>query len=187
MRFWPSVIVVRNLDADKSTKYYEEVLRLLNEITGLLKENNTILKQNNKTVEELNERVRKIGFNTSNLKWSACDKICLTVQSDHCETDLDWLLLFSCALSIFIGPGTLSNNIQRSSALFMIVILWPSAPAYNCIILRNFTFTMSACAILLYSYQFINSRLGRQPIRDNFCLFCHDKASCFWVHNIVFN
>lgn len=53
---------------EKAVKYYEEVLRLMNEMVGLLKDNNMIQKQHNKTIEELNDRVRKIGINTSNIR-----------------------------------------------------------------------------------------------------------------------
>ena len=56
-----------NRDDDRSERYYQEVLRLLNEMTALLTENNTILRQHAQTVEELNERVRKIGVNTNQL------------------------------------------------------------------------------------------------------------------------
>ena len=53
---------------EHSSRYSEEVLRLLNEMVGLLKENNTMLNQHAKTVEMLNERVRKIGINTSSIR-----------------------------------------------------------------------------------------------------------------------
>jgi len=53
---------------EKAVKYYEEVLRLMNEMVGLLKDNNMIQKQHNKTIDELNDRVRKIGINTSNIR-----------------------------------------------------------------------------------------------------------------------
>jgi len=53
---------------DPTTKYYEEVVRLMNEMLGELKDMNMTLKQHSRTVDELNERVRKIGVNTSNLR-----------------------------------------------------------------------------------------------------------------------
>ena len=53
---------------EKAVKYYEEVLRLMNEMVGLLKDNNMMQRQHNKTIEELNDRVRKIGINTSNIR-----------------------------------------------------------------------------------------------------------------------
>jgi hypothetical protein len=56
------------IDSDKAVRYYQEVLRLMNEMVVLLRENNTMLKQHARTVEELNERVRKIGINTSNIR-----------------------------------------------------------------------------------------------------------------------
>jgi hypothetical protein len=49
-------------------RYYEEVLRLLNEILVTLKENNTMLKEHNRTVGSIDDRVRKIGVNTSNMR-----------------------------------------------------------------------------------------------------------------------
>ena len=52
---------------DKVARYYEEVLRLMNEMVVLLRGNNAMLKLHNRTVEELNERVRKISVNTSNI------------------------------------------------------------------------------------------------------------------------
>jgi hypothetical protein len=55
-------------DDTKVVRYYEEVLRLMNEMVVLLKENNNMLLQHNKTIDELNERVRKISINTSNLR-----------------------------------------------------------------------------------------------------------------------
>jgi hypothetical protein len=48
-------------------RYYDEVLRLLNEILAELKDNNQMLKENNSVVSSIDERVRKIGVNTSNL------------------------------------------------------------------------------------------------------------------------
>jgi hypothetical protein len=60
-------IVKTKIDNDKAVRYYQEVLRLMNEMVVLLKENNTMLKQHARTVEELNDRVRKIGINTSNI------------------------------------------------------------------------------------------------------------------------
>ena len=59
---------VMEISDEKAVKYYEEVLRLMNEMVGLLKDNNMIQKQHNKTIEELNDRVRKIGINTSNIR-----------------------------------------------------------------------------------------------------------------------
>ena len=56
------------IDDTKVGRYYEEVLRLMNEMVVLLKENNNMLMQHNKTIDELNERVRKISINTSNLR-----------------------------------------------------------------------------------------------------------------------
>jgi hypothetical protein len=56
------------VDDAKAARYYEEVIRLMNEMVVLLKENNTMLRQHDRTVDELNERVRKIGINTSNLR-----------------------------------------------------------------------------------------------------------------------
>ena len=56
------------IDDTQEVRYYEEVLRLMNELVVLLKENNNMLLQHNKTIEELNERVRKISINTSNLR-----------------------------------------------------------------------------------------------------------------------
>jgi len=61
-------LMTPKIDDDKAERYYEEVVRLMNEMVGLLKENNTTLKQHTMTVDELNERVRKIGINTSNLR-----------------------------------------------------------------------------------------------------------------------
>ncbi|HKU49248.1 MAG TPA: hypothetical protein VJP79_04810 [Nitrososphaera sp.] len=52
----------------KATRYYEEVVRLMNEIVTQLKENNMMLKQHTRTVEELNDRVRRISINTSNMR-----------------------------------------------------------------------------------------------------------------------
>lgn len=52
---------------DKAARYYEEVLRLMNEMVVLLRGNNAMLKLHNRTVEELNERVRKISVNTVNI------------------------------------------------------------------------------------------------------------------------
>lgn len=60
-------IVKTKIDNDKAVRYYQEVLRLMNEMVVLLKENNMMLKQHARTVEELNDRVRKIGINTSNI------------------------------------------------------------------------------------------------------------------------
>gem|GEM_PF-2272116 len=57
----------KNTDS-AAAKYYEEVVRLMNEMLGELKDMNMTLKQHNRTVDELNERVRKIGVNTSNLR-----------------------------------------------------------------------------------------------------------------------
>lgn len=59
--------MTRKFDDDKTLRYYQEVVRLMNETVVLLKENNTILRQHARTVEELNERVRRIGINTSNM------------------------------------------------------------------------------------------------------------------------
>ena len=56
------------IDDTQAVRYYEEVLRLMNELVVLLKENNNMLLQHNKTIEELNDRVRKISINTSNLR-----------------------------------------------------------------------------------------------------------------------
>ncbi|HEX2557897.1 MAG TPA: hypothetical protein VHK86_06210 [Nitrososphaera sp.] len=49
-------------------RYYEEVLRLLNEIMVTLKENNAMLREHNRTVGSIDERVRKIGVNTSSMR-----------------------------------------------------------------------------------------------------------------------
>ncbi len=60
-------LVVTPKEQARAVKYYEEVLRLMNEMVVLLRENNMMLSQHNRTIDELNERVRKIGVNTSNL------------------------------------------------------------------------------------------------------------------------
>jgi hypothetical protein len=53
---------------DKALRYYEGVLRSMNEMIGVLRENNSMMKQHVRTVEEVNERVRKIGINTSDFR-----------------------------------------------------------------------------------------------------------------------
>lgn len=53
---------------DSDVRYYEEILRLLNEILVALKDNNRMLKEHNSVVNSIDERVRKIGVNTSNLR-----------------------------------------------------------------------------------------------------------------------
>jgi hypothetical protein len=54
------------------SRYYDEMLRLLNEILAELKENNAMLKEHNSVVVvssiDDNDRVRKIGVNTGNLR-----------------------------------------------------------------------------------------------------------------------
>jgi len=56
------------IDDGLATKYYEEVLRLMNETVVLLRENNTMLKQHNVTIDQLYNTVRKININTGNLR-----------------------------------------------------------------------------------------------------------------------
>jgi hypothetical protein len=53
---------------DNSVRYYEEVLRKLDDIVALLRENNTMLKEHSRTVETINDRVRRIGVNTSHIR-----------------------------------------------------------------------------------------------------------------------
>jgi len=53
---------------DHDIRYYDEVLRLLNEILATLKENNRMLRLHNSVVNSIDERVRKIGINTSSIR-----------------------------------------------------------------------------------------------------------------------
>ena len=55
------------MQGNSNDRYYEEMLRLLNEILATLKENNQMIKEHNVVVSSIDERVRKIGINTSNL------------------------------------------------------------------------------------------------------------------------
>jgi hypothetical protein len=50
--------------SDNTTRYYEEVLRMLGEIHSMLKENNEILKQDHSVNRGIFENVRKLRFNT---------------------------------------------------------------------------------------------------------------------------
>jgi hypothetical protein len=56
------------IDDANGARYYEEVIRLMNEMVGLLKENNTMMAQHNRTIGELSDTVRKININTGNLR-----------------------------------------------------------------------------------------------------------------------
>ena len=56
------------IDDAVAGRYYEEVLRLMNEMVVLLRENNTMLKEHNGTIAQLYDMVRKININTGNLR-----------------------------------------------------------------------------------------------------------------------
>jgi hypothetical protein len=53
---------------ERDERYYDEVLRLLNEILATLKENNRMLREHNTVVTSIDERVRRIGINTSSMR-----------------------------------------------------------------------------------------------------------------------
>jgi hypothetical protein len=57
--------VTGKISDEKAARYYEEVIRLMNEMVQEVTQMRIELQRNNRTCDELNERVRKITLNTS--------------------------------------------------------------------------------------------------------------------------